>query len=105
MKLAVTEADLTPVDAEYKVMLAACEGAGARKVYLARLKTVTNCLVTLESECALDFAALSAQPPTSDRPPAFSTLITDVRMQEILLRRWTECIACVQTEAPLAATV
>jgi hypothetical protein len=105
MKLAVSESDLIPVDAEYKFMLAACEGAATRKAYLIRLKTVTSLLVTLKSERALDFAALSAQPPTSDRPPAFATLILDDRMQEIVLRRWAECIACVQTEAPLAATV
>jgi hypothetical protein len=105
MKLAIGESDLAPVDAEYKFMMAACEGAGTRKAYLTRLKAVTSCLVELKSERALDFAALSAQPPTSDRPPAFATLIVDGRMQEILRRRWAECIACVQTEAPLAATV
>jgi hypothetical protein len=105
MKLAVGESDLAPVDAEYKFMLAACEGAVTRKAYLTRLKTVIRCLVELKSERALDFAALRAQPPTSDRPPAFATLILDDRMQEILLRRWAECTACVQTDAPLAATV
>jgi hypothetical protein len=105
MKLAVSESDIGPVDAEYKFMLAACERAGARKAYLTKLKTVIHCLVELKSERAIDFAALSAQPPTSDRPPAFSTLILDARMQEILVRRWDECIACVQIEAPLAATV
>ena len=105
MKLAVGESDLAPIDAEYKFMLAACEGAGTRKAYLTRLKTVKSCMVTLKSERALDFAALRAQPPTSDRPPAFATLILDGRMQEIVLRRWAECIACVQTDAPLAATV
>jgi hypothetical protein len=105
MKLAVSESDLASVDAEYKSMLAACEGAATRKTYLARLKTVAGRLVDLKAERALDFAALSAQPATSDRPPAFATLILDSRMQEILIRRWAECIACVQTEAPLAATV
>jgi hypothetical protein len=105
MKLAVGESDLASVDAEYKSMLVACEGAATRKVYLARLKMVTGQLVELKAERALDFAALSAQPLTSDRPPAFATLILDPRMQEILLRRWAECIACVQTDAPLAATV
>lgn len=105
MKLAVGESDLVSVDAEYKAMLAACERASTRKVYLVSLKTVTDCLVELKSERALDFAAFSAQPLTSDRPPAFATLILDGRMQEILNRRWAECIACVRTDAPLAATV
>jgi hypothetical protein len=105
MKLAIGESDLAPIDADYKFMLAASEGSGTRKGYLARLKAVIDRLVELKSDRALDFAALSAQPLTSDRPPAFATLILDNRMQEILLRRWTECIACVQTEAPLAATV
>ena len=105
MRLAMGESDLAPVDANYSFMLAACEGAATRKGYLTRLKAVTDRLVELKSERALDFAALSAQPLTSDRPPAFATLILDIRMQEILARRWDECIACVQTEAPLAATV
>jgi hypothetical protein len=105
MKLALSESDLASLDVEYKSMLAACEGAATRKTYLTRLKTVARRLVELKSERALDFAALSAQPAKSDRPPGFATLILDSRMQEILIRRWAECIACVQTEAPLAATV
>src|SRR5689334_10797829 len=40
MKLALSESDLASVDAEYKSMLASCEGAATRKIYLARLKTV-----------------------------------------------------------------
>jgi len=105
MRLAIGESDLAPIDAQYTLMLGACERAATRKGYLTRLKAITDRLVELKSQRALDFAALSAQPPTSDRPPAFATLILDVRMQEILVRRWSECIACVQTEAPLAATV
>src|SRR6266571_3284229 len=53
MKLAVGESDLASVDAEYKSMLAACEGAGTRKAYLTRLKTVMGSLVELKSERAL----------------------------------------------------
>jgi hypothetical protein len=105
MKLAVGESDLSEIDENYKFMLGACDGSAMRKGYLTRLKTVRVALVALKSERALAFAALSAQPPTSDRPPAFGTLILDSAMQEILLRRWSECIACTQTDAPLAATV
>jgi hypothetical protein len=105
MKNAISESDLVPIDAEYKALLGAASRAGSRNICLNRLKKVADCLVKLKSERAIDFAALTAQAPTSDRPPGFATLILDPRMEEILVQRWAECIACVQTEAPLAATV
>src|SRR6266511_2313693 len=37
--------------------------------------------------------------------PDFSSLITDPQMQQILRRRWLECIDCISAGAPLAATV
>ena len=47
-------------------------------------------------------------PPTtssSDSPLAFDGLVGDPKMQLILQRRWTECVNCIQADAPLAATV
>jgi len=40
-----------------------------------------------------------------DMAPDFSPLISDPKMQEILKRRWAECIVCFKSEAPLSATV
>lgn len=40
-----------------------------------------------------------------DKPPDFSPLISDPKMQDILRRRWAECIVCIKSGAPLSATV
>jgi hypothetical protein len=40
-----------------------------------------------------------------DKAPDFSPLISDPKMQEILKRRWEECIICVKSGVPLSATV
>ncbi|KAF0106994.1 MAG: hypothetical protein FD146_2104 [Anaerolineaceae bacterium] len=42
---------------------------------------------------------------STDKPPDFSRLISDPRMQLILRKRWIECSLCVSKGAPLAATV
>jgi hypothetical protein len=42
---------------------------------------------------------------SSDAPPDFSGLVSDREMQNVLERRWTECVTCISAEAPLAATV
>lgn len=40
-----------------------------------------------------------------DKPPDFSPLVQDAAMQEILNRRWAECLVCIAHAAPLSATV
>ena len=47
----------------------------------------------------------SHQDHTTDVPPDFSSLISDSKMQSILERRWVECRQCINSKAPLAATV
>jgi len=42
---------------------------------------------------------------STDKPPDFSTLVSDAEMRAILGRRWEECAICVHANAPLAATV
>jgi len=41
----------------------------------------------------------------NDKALDFSPLISDPKMQEILERRWAECIVCIKSGAPLSATV
>jgi hypothetical protein len=42
---------------------------------------------------------------TTDTPPQFTPLISDPKMQAILQKRWQECVVCIRSGAPLAATV
>jgi hypothetical protein len=42
---------------------------------------------------------------TDNKPPDFSPLVQDAAMQEILNRRWAECLVCISNGAPLSATV
>lgn len=93
---------VTEVDAAYKTILSATSRAAARSTYLGALKEARVALANTLTNSAVPAAAPR---PTTDAPPDFSTLAADVRMQEILVRRWHECQVCVVAGAPLAATV
>lgn len=96
------------IDAFYRELVEASERATARTKYLDALKAVKKRLGSLQGEHVITLAAPAAsQPPTKtlDSPPQFASLISDPKMQAILARRWQECVICVNSGAPLAATV
>lgn len=94
-------AELQPIDAMYQRIVEASHKSASRSVYVNVLKDIADALATLR---AMNMAKL-ASAATSDVPPDFSKLITDAVMQTILQRRWTECVVCISSGAPLAATV
>ncbi len=98
----VSEISINQIDAAYKSILEASEGAGARSKYLSTLKELKRDLVRLRSDCA---SMPSAPIATADQPPNFAPLISDLAMQRILVARWEECTKCLSAEVPLAATV
>jgi hypothetical protein len=95
------------VDDFYRGLIAAAGRATTRNRYVDTLKKITKNLGALQSDHVLRLAAtpITAQATTPDAAPRFDPLITDPKMQAILTRRWQECVVCVKSGAPLAATV
>jgi hypothetical protein len=99
----VDEDLLSDADALYKEMLSACDRATSRGRYDQIIKQLRLSLSEIRGY------AVAPKPrnatPTTDQPPAFSTLVPDPAMQSILQRRWSECSKCIAAGAPLAAIV
>lgn len=103
------DGELKPVDDFYRSLIAGADRATLRNRYVETIHSLHKKLGRLLA----DHAVLLSKPasikaaviPTGDDPPDFGTLIADVRMQAILQKRWKECVICVQSRAPLAATV
>ena len=100
-------AELAELDGIYQQVMEASHKTILRSKYVSMLKQIGDALVKLRSNNLIRLsAAPTAIVSTTDSPPDFSTLIADPQMQEILKRRWVECIpTCIGVNAPLAATV
>jgi len=95
---------LAGIDDHYNHLLTYCDKTVTRIKYIDTINQVRRLLLDLR---AANIVTISSFVPTSstDAPPDFSTLVSDPEMKAILLRRWNECLTCVQAKAPLAATV
>lgn len=104
------DGQLKPIDDSYRLLLMAADRATQRSKYIEAIKALRKKLGALLADHAL---LLSKPPsvnaasltPSADYPPQFGTLISDGKMQAILRSRWQECVICVGSGAPLAATV
>jgi len=98
---------LKDIDDQYRNLIAATGRATLRTKYLGALKQIKKRLGILQADHAITLAAAPApaQAVTPDTAPRFDPLITDPKMQAILAKRWQECVICVKSGAPLAATV
>lgn len=102
----LSEAELDGVDTLYRQVMEASHRAVSRTKYLGDLKQISGLLIRLRATNAVRLSAAPGFANTlNDPPPDFSPLISDPRMKSILERRWLECNACVEADAPLAATV
>jgi hypothetical protein len=100
--------DLTNIDTLYKHVMEASYKNVLRSKYVTTLKQIGESLATLRSDNVVKLSAapqIAGSVTTSDIPPDFSPLISDVQMKAILERRWVECTTCIGAGAPLAATV
>jgi len=91
-------------DEYYKALLNAADRASSRTKYDSLLKSLRRELIDLRGYVLMS-SQNSAPELTPDEPPKFDPLIADLRMRQILTDRWKECYACLQCDAPLAATV
>lgn len=89
-------------DAAYKALLEGSARDLRRTTYDDVLKDLRKILISLRAQGVTGLKAATA---TTDSPPSFAPLVPDPRMQGVLEARWTECIACLGAQAPLAAIV
>jgi len=98
---------LKPVDDLYRSLIGATGKATLRTRYITTIKDIKKKLAALQTDHVLALATPFSPAPAStpDTAPKFDPLISDPNMQTILTRRWAECSVCVNSGAPLAATV
>lgn len=100
---------LKAVDDLYRLLLTCAARATLRSKYLAAIKEIRRKLGALQADhvVLLSKAPIPGTVPVAatDSPPQFGPLIADPKMRVILEKRWQECVICVKSGAPLAATV
>jgi hypothetical protein len=101
----INEEDLSEIDGEYRALMSATAKNSMRAGYVNRLKRLTKLLQDIRVTQVVALVSEKRTLRTVDNPPNFSTLVSDVGMQAILNSRWSECVTCVQSGAPLAAIV
>lgn len=94
---------LLDLDNAYREVLNATARAASRSTYDSLLREIRHLLTVTRADAIMPVAASAAA--TSDAPPSFANLVADPTMQEVLTRRWTECVLCLSAGASLAATV
>jgi hypothetical protein len=94
---------LGKVDAAFDRLLADSERGILRSKLKRECKETKRLLVDVRA--AVIKAGSVPIVKADDKAPDFSPLISDLKMQEILERRWKECTVCIKSGAPLSATV
>lgn len=93
--------DVSYLDQTFGLLLTASERAPSTKKVRQHLKDLRAYVVMLQTEL---IATPTPVAGITDTAPSFAA-VPDLVMQQILVRRWNECVACLQASAPLAAIV
>ena len=95
------------IDEQFKLLIAATNRGTIRTKYISSLKQVEKSLGQLQAEYILELTSYVTITVgvTTDAAPNFSPLVSDSKMQNILINRWNECVTCVNYGASLAAIV
>ena len=94
---------LEKLDASFDVLLRSAERSILRSKLRLECKEILRLLADVRAAIV---KRVPARPVSTDNaPPDFSPLVQDRDMQEILNRRWAECLVCINHSAPLSATV
>ncbi len=98
----IGENALLGLDNFYKECLELAEKHASRNKYKQLFVELAKSLLSVRQEI-LTKPGVGSQ--LLENPPDFSPLISDPRMQAILIRRWIETQKCIRQEAPLSAVV
>jgi hypothetical protein len=101
--MSVDDELIQKADKSYKEILSASDRAALRSTYDRLLKTSKTILSDIRGYTVMPNTPTATS--TTDIPPKFDPLITDLKMQKILTKRWNECCRCLSSNAPLSATV
>lgn len=93
--------DLKSIDQMYTTLLELSDKFTTRTRYFTIIKDLRKSLINIRSQSLLNIKENN----NSLEPPSFDSLISDQKMQSILKSRWTECIKCIDVDAPLSAIV
>jgi hypothetical protein len=96
--------NLNDIDEPYNHLLKFSEKNTTRSKYDQLLKELRKTLIEFRAANIVNIAN-TASVASTDKPPDFSTLVSDIQMRAILSRRWEECAICVHARAPLSAIV
>lgn len=103
--IATVNSELTQdIDRLYKEILSASDRSTSRLIYGRLFKSIRKELSQIRGYAVMPTTRQSIH-QTTDEPPKFDPLISDLQMQKILSNRWIECSNCLTAAAPLAATV
>jgi hypothetical protein len=102
---AVGDQILTELDSLYRDLLGATNRGTSRSRYLDLLKSLKRLLSNLQATKAVELSDPLKHKASPDTAPSFGTITADGEMQQLILNRWNECVACVSHNLPLAATV
>jgi hypothetical protein len=92
--------DLSHIDTGFRAIYTASEQLPSTRKIRKLVKALRADIVSLQT------ALIAAPAPNLavDPPPPF-TSVPDPVMQQVLTRRWNECVICLSAGAPMAATV
>jgi hypothetical protein len=93
--------EVAPIDEIFSYLLAASERSPSVEKVRRQLGGLRDLVIALETALV---AAPPLSPVTADTAPSFAA-VPDPLMQQVLTKRWDECVACLQAGAPMAATV
>lgn len=95
------------IDDAFRFLITATTRATLRAKYISVLRQVGKLLGQLQADRIVELTShpTNSLTATTDSAPDFSSLVSDAKMQVILVNRWEECARCVVMGAPLAATV
>lgn len=93
---------LKQVDEALSEVIALCSGSPSREKVSKKLKATRQIILKISA----DSETLIADNSTNvSQSPDFNALVTDPRMREILIRRWSECEVCINNRVVVGSLV
>lgn len=100
----VDEYDLQDVDLHLRNVFDATAKAARRTVYKTNLSGAIKSLKTLRGLMPASIDAVASK-SVGDTPLDFSSLVSEAKMQQLMTKRWNECVICIDSGASLASVV
>jgi len=101
-----SDESLQGLDRIYQDLISYSARATVRTRYVSLMRAGRANLIQFQTQHALELSGTSTRAALNhDDVPTFKPVVSDSKMQAILVRRWNECVATIGAGAPLSATV